>query len=190
MWKCQKSGTQLSTACNTPQVFWIGNQIGLWCSLGTCPPNTKTEYLGVGQPFLSKMQFSETTHFLKSIQMALESSKSDICQKSPELVLGYVSRSIVCKFDPKSPKGSVPNVQSKFLTCDAIRWFKCKLKPPNNWVFFLFMHSTLCGWMHFEKFHHTFFGRWFCLCVIFKMAANSECYEMLVFISFYFTIIT
>ena len=36
------------------------------------------------------------------------------------------------KFDPKSPKESVPNVQSKFLTRDAIRWFKCKLKPSQN----------------------------------------------------------
>ena len=35
-------------------------------------------------------------------------------------------------FDPKSPRGSVPNVQSKFLTRDAIRWFKCKLKPPKK----------------------------------------------------------
>ena len=37
------------------------------------------------------------------------------------------------KFDPKSPKGSVPNVQSKFPNRYAIRWFKCKLKPPKNW---------------------------------------------------------
>ena len=38
------------------------------------------------------------------------------------------------KFDPKSLKGSVPNGQSKFLMRDAIRWFKCKLKPPNNFT--------------------------------------------------------
>ena len=25
-----------------------------------------------------------------------------------------------------------PNCQSKFLMCYAIRWFKCKLKPPKN----------------------------------------------------------
>ena len=62
-------------------MFWIGNQIGPWCSLGTYPPNTKTEYPGVGQPFLSEMRFSEGTYFLKSTQTALESSKSDICQK-------------------------------------------------------------------------------------------------------------
>ena len=36
------------------------------------------------------------------------------------------------KFDPKSPKGSGPNGQSKFLMRYAIRWFKCKLKPPNK----------------------------------------------------------
>ena len=36
------------------------------------------------------------------------------------------------KFEPKSPKGSVPNGQSYFAVRDAIRWFKCKLKPPKN----------------------------------------------------------
>ena len=36
------------------------------------------------------------------------------------------------KFDPKSPKGSVPDGQLLFAMCDAIRWFKCKLKPPKN----------------------------------------------------------
>ena len=36
------------------------------------------------------------------------------------------------KFDQKSPKGSVPNGQSKFANRYAIRWFKCKLKPPRN----------------------------------------------------------
>ena len=48
------------------------------------------------------------------------------------------------KFDPKSPKGSVPNVQLKFLTRDAIRWFKCKLKPPKNDYFTYFNKSILC----------------------------------------------
>ena len=36
------------------------------------------------------------------------------------------------KFDPKSRKGSVPNGQLYFVMCYAIRWFKCKLKPPKN----------------------------------------------------------
>ena len=56
-----------------PQVFWIGKQIGPWLSLGTSPPKTKSEYPGMGHPFLSKMWFSETPHFLKSTQTALES---------------------------------------------------------------------------------------------------------------------
>ena len=34
--------------------------------------------------------------------------------------------------------------------------------------FFGFMHSTLCSWMHFKKFHYAFFGRCFCSCMIFK----------------------
>ena len=36
------------------------------------------------------------------------------------------------KFDQKSPKGSVPKGQSYFAMRYAIRWFKCKLKPPKN----------------------------------------------------------
>ena len=28
--------------------------------------------------------------------------------------------------------GSVPNCQKEIPICDAIRWFKCKLKPPKN----------------------------------------------------------
>ena len=36
------------------------------------------------------------------------------------------------KFEPKSPKGSVPNGQSLFVMRYAIRWFKCKLKPPKK----------------------------------------------------------
>ena len=46
------------------------------------------------------------------------------------------------KFEPKSPKGSVPNGQSLFAMRDAIRWFKCKLKPPKKW------YSTFDGPLH------------------------------------------
>ena len=35
----------------------------------------------------------------------------------------------------------------------------------NNWVYW-FMHSTLCSWTHFEKFHYVFFGRWFLLVIL------------------------
>ena len=38
------------------------------------------------------------------------------------------------KFEPKRPKGSVPNGQSQFANRYAIRWFKCKLKPPKKRV--------------------------------------------------------
>ena len=53
---------------------------------------------------------------------------------------------IVSKFDQKSPKGSVPNGQLKFANCYAIRWFKCKLKPPKNrlyWSIFKCPESML-----------------------------------------------
>ena len=56
-------------------MFWIWKQIGPWFSLGTSPPKTKSEYPGVGHLFLSKTRFSETTHFLKSTQTAMESPK-------------------------------------------------------------------------------------------------------------------
>ena len=36
------------------------------------------------------------------------------------------------KFDKKSPKGSVPNWRLQICNHYAIRWFKCKLKPPKN----------------------------------------------------------
>ena len=65
-------------------VFWVGKQIIPWFSLGASPLKTKSEYPGVGHLFLSKMQFSETIHFLKSTQMALELPKSLIFQKWPE----------------------------------------------------------------------------------------------------------
>ena len=119
-------------ACSTPLSLWIGKQIGPWFSLGTSPPKTKLIRGVMITPSLRKLWFSETTHFLKSTQMALESSKIDIFHKWPEQVLGYVSRSLVSKFEPKSPKGSVPNGQSYFVMRDSIRWFKCKLKPPKN----------------------------------------------------------
>ena len=38
------------------------------------------------------------------------------------------------KFEPKSPKGSVPNGQSQFAVRGPIRWFKCKLKPPKKHI--------------------------------------------------------
>ena len=47
------------------------------------------------------------------------------------------------KFDPKSPTESVPNVQSKFPNRYAIRWFKCKLKPPKNVSIFVFEFGIL-----------------------------------------------
>ena len=36
------------------------------------------------------------------------------------------------KFDKKSSKGSVPNWRLQICNRYAIRWFKCKLKPPKN----------------------------------------------------------
>ena len=43
------------------------------------------------------------------------------------------------KFDQKSPKECVPNGYK--VSHYAIRWFKCKLKPPNN---FNFGHILRC----------------------------------------------
>ena len=49
--------------------------------------------------------------------------------------------------------------------------------------FYWFMHSALCGWMCFEKFDYAFFGRWFCLCMIFK---HGRGYRALQTVSIYF----
>ena len=49
--------------------------------------------------------------------------------------------------------------------------------------FYWFMHSALCGWMHFEKFHYTLFGRWFCSCMIFR---HGRGYTALQTVSIYF----
>ena len=59
------------------------------------------------------------------------------------------------KFDPKSPKGSVPNGQSKFLMRYAIRWFKCKLKPPKKKVHlsYIFLHLSANFWLKIQNSH-------------------------------------
>ena len=36
--------------------------------------------------------------------------------------------------------GSVPNCREEIPVCDAIRWFKCKLKPPKNSMILLFLN--------------------------------------------------
>ena len=38
----------------------------------------------------------------------------------------------IAKFDKKIPMGSVPNCKKEIPAHHAIRWFKCKLKPPKN----------------------------------------------------------
>ena len=64
--------------------------------------------------------------------MALESPKIDICQNWPRRVLGDVIRCLESKFDKKIPMGSVPNCRKEIPTRHAIRWFRCKLKPPKK----------------------------------------------------------
>ena len=39
--------------------------------------------------------------------------------------------------------GSVPNCRKEIPTRHAIRWFKCKLKPPNEW------HHSECFFVSF-----------------------------------------
>ena len=56
---------------------------------------------------------------------------------------------------------------------------KCK-----NIESYWFMNSIFCGWMHFEKFHYTFFERWFCL--RFCNFQNGSKFRMLESVSIYF----
>ena len=104
-------------------------------SLGTCPPtNPKTLWCPIA-PSSRKNWFSEGIFFWQITQMALGLPKIDICQNWPRRVLGDVIRCLESKFDKKIPMGSVPNCQKEIPTRHAIRWFKCKLKPPKNRAF-------------------------------------------------------
>ena len=101
-------------------------------SLGTRPPtNPKTLWSPV-TPSSRKNWFSEGIFFWQITQTALESPKIDICQNWPRRVLEDVISCLESKFDKKIPMGSVPNCQKEIPARHAIRWFKCKLKPPKN----------------------------------------------------------
>ena len=64
--------------------------------------------------------------------MALESSKSDIFPKWPESVLGYVSKSLVSKFDQKSPKRKCP--KWPIVICHALCYKVVKLKNDHHFI--------------------------------------------------------
>ena len=126
-------------------------------SLGTCPPtNPKTLWCPIA-PSSRKNWFSEGIFFWQITQMALESPKIDICQNWPRRVLGDVIRCLEPKFENKIPMGSVPNCRKEIPTHHAIRWFKCKLKPPKKcflvdllqkYVFFL-LSQIFFSWKHY-----------------------------------------
>ena len=62
---------------------------------------------------------------------------SKLTKKGPRDVI----RCLESKFDKKIPMGSVPNCRKEIPVHHAIRWFKCKLKPPNKSN----KHSTIQG---------------------------------------------
>ena len=101
-------------------------------SLGTWPPtNPKTLWSPIA-PSSRKNWFSEGIFFWQITRMALESPKLDICQNWPRKVLGDIIRCLKSKFDKKIPMRSVPNCRKEIPARHAIRWFKCKLKPPKQ----------------------------------------------------------
>ena len=83
--------------------------------------------------------------FWQITRTALESPKIDICQNWPRRVLGDVTRCLESKFDKKIQMGSVPNCWKEIPVRDAIRWFKCKLKPPKKINWFT-STSMACTW--------------------------------------------
>ena len=83
--------------------------------------------------FIEKKLIFWRHHFWQITWTALESPKIDICQNWPRRVLGDIIRYLESKFDIKIPMGSVPNCWKEIPVCHAIRWFKCKLKPPKKW---------------------------------------------------------
>ena len=103
-------------------------------SLGTCPPKTLSHF---DAPLLLhgvNMDFLKTPVFGQSTRTALESPKIDICQNEPRGALGDVSSCLETKFDKKMSMGSVPNYWKEIANRYGIRWFKCKLKPPKNYM--------------------------------------------------------
>ena len=101
-------------------------------SLGICPPTTPETLWSPITPSLRKNRFSESIFFWQITQTVLELLKIDICPNWPRSVLGDVIRCLESKFDKKIPMGSVPNCRKEIPMHPAIRWFKCKLKPPKN----------------------------------------------------------
>ena len=101
-------------------------------SLGTYPPKTPEHFDALLLLHWEKIDFLKTPDFGQSTQTALELPKIDICQNWPKGILGDVSSCLETKFDKKMSMGSVPNCWKEILMCHAIRWFKCKLKPPKN----------------------------------------------------------
>ena len=57
------------------------------------------------------------------------------------------------KFDKEIPKGSVPNGRLQIANRYGIRWFKCKLKPPENcyWKSFIRMFDEYLRQPMLEK---------------------------------------
>ena len=106
-------------------------------SLGTCPPTNPETLWSAVAPSSRKNWFSEGIFFWQITRMALELPKIDICQNWPRRVLGDVIRCLEFKFDKKIPMGSVPNCRKEIPTRHAIRWFKCKLKPPKQKKFLI-----------------------------------------------------
>ena len=80
------------------------------------------------------IDFPKTPDFGQSTRTALESPKIDICQNGLHGALGDVSSCLETKFDKEMSMGSVPNCRKEIASHDPIRWFKCKLKPPNKKV--------------------------------------------------------
>ena len=111
-------------------------------SLGTCPPTNPKKLWCPIVPSLRKNWFSEGIFFWQITQTALESPKIDIFQNWPRRVLGDVIRCLEPKFDKRIPMGNVPNCWKDIPTRHAIRWFKCKLKPPKKQTFHFFSHYS------------------------------------------------
>ena len=101
-------------------------------SLGTCPPNTPEHFDAPSLLHQENIDFLKTPVFGQSTRTALESPKIDICQNGPHGALGDVSSCLETKFDKEMSMGSVPNCRKEIANRYGIRWFKCKLKPPNN----------------------------------------------------------
>ena len=143
LWKCQKSGTQLLTACSTPLSILDWET---WFSLGTSPPKTKLIRAKTIAPSSINFDFLRPPFFWKVLKWPWNCQKLTYF-KNDQIDPRICVKVLCVKIWPKKFKRKCPKWPIVIATPNAIRWFKCKLKPPKNDNFTYFNLSIHCIWL-------------------------------------------